>query len=74
MTSSCCAYARQGRLRRLRQRLQGVSLSGDGSYTFTVGEQAELAASVGTVSATGLQGDRVIYAITAGNEHGTKPH
>ena len=40
------------------------------SYAFTVGEHAELASSVGTVSAKDANDDTILYNITAGNDDG----
>ena len=40
------------------------------SYTFAIAEDAEVGASVGTVSATDSADDMVTYSITAGNQDG----
>ena len=54
----------------LRISQTGAPVFGQGSYAFSIGEHAELAAAVGTVSATDQQGDSITYSITAGNGDG----
>ena len=43
---------------------------GEESYALSIGEHAELSASVGTVSATDADNDTLTYSITAGNGDG----
>ena len=54
----------------LRIRQSGAPIFDEGSYAFSIGEHAELAATVGTVSATDPQEDSITYSITAGNGEG----
>ena len=54
----------------LRIRQSGAPIFDEESYAVSIGEHAELAATVGTVSATDLQGDTIAYSITAGNGEG----
>ena len=54
----------------LRIRQSGAPIFDEESYAFSIAEDAELAATVGTVSATDLQEDSIAYSITAGNGDG----
>ena len=54
----------------LRIRQSGAPIFDEESYAFSIGEHAELAATVGTVSATDPQEDSITYSITAGNGEG----
>ena len=54
----------------LRIRQSGAPIFDEESYGFSIGEHAELAATVGTVSATDPQEDSITYSITAGNGEG----